>query len=163
MKCKARFALEQGSLDEQTPWPPYPAETLWAELIGPRSARLLNSPFYAKGVNYLDEVRVKDADLPPGMKPEEANPYFFEFESVLKRSGHGTVRAILKSEDHRQIAEEAVSAITQAGCTWEGADGGLLSIDIPPGVNAGAVMATLALAYARGAIYVDVGYVPPST
>jgi hypothetical protein len=69
------------------------------------------------------------------MSPDDIGPNFFYFESVSKRSGHATVRAILRSENHRQAAEEAISRIERLGCRWESADQGLLSIDIPPEVD----------------------------
>jgi hypothetical protein len=161
-KCKVRFALEKGVLDTGTPWPPCEAESLWGELIAPRAARLLNSPFFARGVSYLDEVVVRNAELPSGMSPEDAGPNFFEFESVLNRSGHGTVRAILTSEATRELAEIAVSKIERLGCTWESAAEWrpTLSIDIPPEVDQREVMAILEAAHRGKAIHIDVGFLP---
>jgi hypothetical protein len=126
-------------------------------MTGPRTARLLNLPFYAKGVGYLDEVNITDPALRQGMSPDDAGPNFFNFESVSKRSGHATVRAILRSEHHRRAAEEVVSQIERLGCRWESADQGLLSIDIPPEVDQRSVMEILKASASEDQIYVDVG------
>lgn len=150
-------------LDGETPWPPCEAETLWGELTGPRIVKVLNSPFFATNVSYLDEVLVSEAELPAGMDRADAGPNFFEFDSIVSRSGRGTVRAILKLEEGREVAEAAVSAIEQLGCTWESADEPgfpLLSIDIPEGVAQGQVMEILQNAMDAGAIYLDVGFLP---
>ena len=60
-----------------------------------------------------------NAELPPGMNPEDTGPNFFQFDSVLNRSGHGTVRAILTSEAGREPAEKAIAQIERLGCSWE--------------------------------------------
>jgi len=157
LKCKVRFTLEKGTLEEQIPWPPCKDESLWGELTGPGTARLLNVPFYAKGVSYLDEVNITDPMPPHSMSRDDIGPNFFCFESVSKRSGHATVRAILRSENHRQAAEETISQIERLGCRWESADQGLLSIDIPPEVDERSVMQILETSAFEGQIYVDVG------
>lgn len=156
-KCKVHFKLQKGALDEQTPWPPCEEESLWGELTGQKSARLLNVPFYAKGVSYLDEVRLEKPTLPDGMSPDEIGPNVFDFGSVTRRSGHATVRAILISEEHRGAAEEAISKIEQLGCSWESAGRGLLAIDIPPEADQRSVMAALEASASAGEIYVDIG------
>jgi hypothetical protein len=101
----------------------------------------LNSPFYAKGVSYLDEVRLRDYELPPNMDRDDIGRGFFEFDNVLKRSGHGTVRAILRSEELKEMAEAAVEETKRLGCTSESTGNCLVSIDIPPCVGAATVMA----------------------
>ena len=159
-KCKVLFSgIVKRALDSETIWPPLEAESLWAEQLTPNSARLLNSPFYARGVSYLDEVGIKGAGLPDGLNPLEVAQGFYEFESVLKHSGHGTVRAILISEDVQDTAQAAIDEIELLGCTWEGA-GACLSIDIPPEVDKRAVMGILERASFEQAIYVDVGFLP---
>lgn len=151
------FTLKKGALDEKTPWPPCERESLWAEKIGTRVARLLNVPYYAKGVAYLDEVNVRDLTLPNGMNSDDVDQNVFDFDSVSKHSGHATVRAILISERHRRNAEEAISRIERLGCRWESADQGLLAIDIPPEVDQRDVMEVLEASASRGEIYIDIG------
>ena len=155
-KCKVLFNLDQFMLDEQTLWPPSVVETMWAEQLDSRTARLLNYPFYAKGVNFLDEIRTK-AEIPPEL-PEGGVAEFPEFESVTNRSGHRTVRTILRSDDRKQTAETALSDVERLGCTWESTGGELVSIDIPPEVDQNKVMAVLDNAASTGAIYLDIGY-----
>lgn len=151
------FKLQKSLLDERTPWPPCEEESLWGELTGQKSAKLLNTPFYAKGVSYLDEVRLAKVTVPDGMSPDEIGPNVFDFESVMRRSGHATVRAILISEKHRAAAEDAISKIEQLGCSWESADQGLLAIDIPPETDQHSVMAVLEASASAGEVYIDIG------
>lgn len=145
------------AFDAEVPWPPCEGESLWGEMTGPRTARLLGVPFYAKGVSYLDEVNITDPAPPQSMSPDDIGPNFFHFESVSKRSRYATVRAILRSENHRQGAEEAISQIERLGCRWESADQGLLSIDIPPEVDERRVVQILEISASEGQIYIDVG------
>jgi hypothetical protein len=159
-KCKVLFNLETFMLDEQTKWPPGDVETMWAEQLDSRSARLLNYPFYAKDVSFLDVIRTK-AEIPREL-PEGGVAEFPEFESVTQRSGHGTVRAILRSDDHRQTAERTLLDVEHLGCTLETTSGELVSIDIPPEVDQNKVMAVLNGAASAGAIFLDIGYLRPS-
>lgn len=162
-KCKVSFALEKRTLGEQTPWPPCETESLWGELTSPHSAKLLNVPFFATNASYLDEVSITEATLSAGTDPVDAGPNVFDFVSVVHRSGHGTVRAVLRSEEGREKAEEAISALERLGCTWESAEEpgfSILSIDVPAGVAQDQVMAILERARVADAIYVDVGFLP---
>jgi hypothetical protein len=157
-QCKVHFNLERAALDEATPWPPYVGESLWAEMVTDTSARLDNIPFYAKGVSYLDEVRLEDYQ-PDSPDAGEAGPMFYEYVGVLKHSGHGTVRAILNDDEKFEIANSAIDDVIAMGCRSEGA-GMCISIDIPPDVDSSRVMAILKSAEAAGAIFVDVGFLP---
>ena len=122
-----RFALQKRMLDEQTPWPPVEIETIWAEWVAPRSARLLNSPFFAKGISYLDEVQTTD--------PEEAAD-FPEFQSVLKHSGHGTVRAILISDDLKEVPKRPSRTLRDSDACWRLEAHSFLSIFRPRSIPA---------------------------
>jgi len=156
--CKVRFQLTQFMLDADLKWPPFEAESMWAEWTGPSTARLLNNPFYVKGVSYLDEVRVKKAELPPGMSEDEVGPNFVEFDSVVSRSGHGIVRVILATDEGRELAEQTMDEIEKLGCSWESTGDSVVSIDLPPGVNQSEILRRLEDAASQKAIYVDVGY-----
>ncbi len=159
-QLKVRFLLNRGMLDEQTPWPPFEFESLWAEKVGQRSVKLLNYPFYAAGVSFLDEVLATDVNQLDGISTTDGEPELVQFESVLKHSGHGTVRVILKSEDDRATAETAISEIERLGCTWESSDLELptLSVDIPPEADQEGVMSILTAASSAKTIYIDVGF-----
>ena len=157
-RCKVRFQLASYPLDESLEWPPYEAESMWGEWTGPNTARLISNPFYAKDVGYLDEVRVKKAEVLPDLEEDNVDPNFVEFDSVVNRSGHGIVRIILFADEVRDQAEQAVADIEKMGCTWESTGDGLVSIDIPPEANQRQVMSRLQVAAALKGIYVDVGF-----
>lgn len=164
-KCKVRFRLNRHMLGEEIAWPPLEVESLWAEIVGTGTARLLNYPFYAKGVSYLDEISIKPAESPPNEGAEGTGPSLFDFGSVLRHSGHGTVRVVLTSEKHRDQAEEAVSQVEKLGCTFESADFDLptLAIDVPPQVDQHRVMAILEQAAVTQSVYVDIGFLPQNS
>jgi hypothetical protein len=155
-RCKIRFPLAKFLLAPNLSWPPYSAESVWGEWTGPNTARVLNNPFYIKGVGYLDIVRVKNCELAEHQDENDANPKFVEFDSVVSRSGYGIVRAILAVDEGRDLAEQALKDVEALGCTWE-STGPVVSIDIPPEVNQDAVISRLEAAAARKAIHVDVG------
>jgi hypothetical protein len=157
-KCKVHFVLEKGTLDDSTPWPPYEGETIWAELINGMSARLENSPFYAKGISYLDEVRLVPYQ-PLASDEDLEGPGYYEYEAVLRHSGHGTVRTLLRDDQKTGIAERALDEVLALGCTYEGYEYGV-SIDIPPDVDSDKILSILEAAKVEGAIFVDVGFLP---
>lgn len=149
-RCKIAFHLEPRTLGtQQTSWPPGEVETIWAEWESDHRATILNIPLFAKGVSFLDSVNViKSPDNP-----------FLTVTSVARHSGHGTVRAILIADEGKGIAEQALDEIEALGCEFESGDA-VVGIDIPPGVSFEAVLSTLEVARASGAIYVDIGYLP---
>jgi len=118
-------------------WPGPGAETLWAEPVAGsewRRFRLMNSPFYARGVSYLDVVRA----TPVG----DAN--VFQFEAVLERSGHSTYMLIMQADEARVNAYW--NRLQAMGCTyestyepWKGKELPLYSVDVPPSTDLQAV------------------------
>jgi hypothetical protein len=106
-------------------------ETLWATPVGTNLFRLDNSPFFAYRVSWLDIVEAHLADSGQ-----------LEFLRVSEKSGHRTVRAIL---DDVTAAEAAplLGLLKQAGCSYEGFQPKLLSIDVPPEVGLERVAALL--------------------
>ena len=103
-------------------WHAVATETLWASPVSPRTARLQNSPFYAKGYSNLDLVSVTT----------EGTDELPVVGKVLEPSGHSTyvlwvkagVEVNAKFTAHWQPLEEL-------GCTYEGLRGELLSVDVP--------------------------------
>jgi hypothetical protein len=77
-------------------------------MVTESSARLENSPFYAKGVSYLDEVRL--TPYRPS-NDEEVSPGFYEYDGVLRHGGHGRVRAILRDEEKSGLAQRALDEV----------------------------------------------------
>lgn len=102
------------------------SETLWATPVGSCTYRLENSPFFAKGFSYLDIVSAE-------FDPSEGFPVV---QSVLESSGRSTyaiaVIAGMKSNDKFVKYWQPLEAI---GCTFEGADSQLLSVDVPASTN----------------------------
>jgi hypothetical protein len=90
--------------------------------------RLLNTPFYAKGLSVDDVIAATLA------------PDGYEFDSVIERSGHSTYRLI--PEDRDQVAQGLMD-LQRLRCTWEEGPGGLLAIDVPPESNIHDVYAVL--------------------
>jgi hypothetical protein len=70
-------------------WHSHPAETLWADPvpeISPNAFRLRNSPFFVRGVSYLDIVDTT---------PTEGDA-LVDFKRIIKRSGHSTYMILEK-------------------------------------------------------------------
>jgi hypothetical protein len=92
-------------------WHGHSSESLWAERI-PNSQsksvfRLLNSPFFTRGISYLDIVR---AESIPGTAG-------FQFAEVLDRSGHSTFMILvppLSTEFDRHWEK-----LEELGCGYE--------------------------------------------
>jgi hypothetical protein len=103
----------------------YSAESVWAERIGPDEFRILNSPFFVFGVSAEDIVKVK------------RDNGGYEFDHVVRKGGHSTYRVFLQGgrsmdgEDFRS----RWTPIQALRTTFENADGRLLSVDVPPGVD----------------------------
>lgn len=116
---KVTFVLSPGWHKSQT-------ETVWAAKSGKNHFILMNSPFLAFGVSYLDEVHAKK--MPTGE---------LMFVSVFKRSGHSTYRLMLQKELN-QLFDSPLSDLEELGCTYEEGRFGsnvLLSLDVPPHVD----------------------------
>lgn len=100
-------------------------ETLWAERVGPDQYRLLNSPFWAYSVSWLDVVEaLPDAE---GV---------LTFVRVVEKSGHRTVRIILDPPVDKSPESQAVlDGLVALGASYEGMYPGYMAIDIPPAVE----------------------------
>lgn len=98
-KIKLFFRLPEGAS--------YPTESVWAEYKTPELLVVLNSPFYAKGVSFLDEVH---------FTVEDDVPYFTE---VVHKSGHSTYRILQQTEDQKESFERYWRALQDIGCTYE--------------------------------------------
>jgi len=113
-------------LDPQD-WHGSPHEGLWAEPVSDtkNSAvfQLKNSPFYARGVSFLDIVEA----YPAGVVGR------FKFDRVIQKSGHSTYRLMVD----KMNGEFPVwwSRLENLGCTYESTHFGpqklLYSVDVP--------------------------------
>jgi hypothetical protein len=123
-------------------WPPVSVERLWGEKTGVKfELRLLNVPFFARGVAYGDLVHVR----PDNDRRE------LVFEKLNGESGHSTVRVVLKDRDARTEVEDRLEA---AGCSWETAAqfAALLAVDVPRAADYQALREWLLARTAEGVI-----------
>ncbi|MFE6172381.1 DUF4265 domain-containing protein [Streptomyces sp. NPDC056464] len=110
---------------EHANWPPVPVERLWGEKTDVRfEIRVVNTPFFARGISYGDLIRVR-----PDHERRE-----LVFESFTSESGHSTIRVVFLRSGVRDPVEHR---IRDAGCGWNTVRGvkNLLAVDIPPTVG----------------------------
>lgn len=114
--CKITISL---SADE---WHGYATETLWAAQTAPERFRLENSPFFAKGISYQDEVTVR------------TNGNESVFEAVAIRGGHSTYRVMIDRTVTDEVIQRYWEPLEKLGCTYEGREEKmrLWAIDVPP-------------------------------
>ena len=107
----------------------YETEHLWAESVGSEEFRILNSPFFVFGISLDDIVRAEKV----------GDSYVFR--DVVRRSGHSTYRIFLQG--NRTIADKEFTErwheIAAQGCTFENANGSLVTVDCPPRTDVSAV------------------------
>ncbi|QHJ01045.1 DUF4265 domain-containing protein [Xylophilus rhododendri] len=103
-------------------WHSVSTETLWASPMGDHLYQLKNSPFFTKGFSYLDIVRAEFSD----------DAGFLVVKEVVGKSGHSTY-AIWIANGIEGNADFSMhwQSLEKAGCTYEGAHGQLISVDVP--------------------------------
>ena len=108
-------------------WHGYQNETLWASQLDTHKDAILcelqNSPFYAKGVSYLDIILAR---IPSGG--------ICQFVEKKQSSGHSTYR-ILSDSNMGEGFEKFWRELERLGCTYESSKFGnkeLYSVDVPP-------------------------------
>ncbi|MEY9889138.1 hypothetical protein ABIA35_006106 [Catenulispora sp. MAP12-49] len=102
-------------------WPPVPVERLWGEKTTVEfEMRLLNVPFFARGVAYGDLVHVR-----PDQERRE-----LVFERLNGESGHSTLRITVLDQ---RAGRDVQTRLRAAGCSWETAAqfSALLAVDVP--------------------------------
>jgi len=110
-------------------WPPVSVERLWGEKTTVEyEMRLLNVPFFARGVAYGDLVHVR---------PDQ-NRHELVFERLNGESGHSTLRITLLDKRARR---EVQDRLREVGCSWETAAqfSALLAVDVPADGDYGAL------------------------
>jgi hypothetical protein len=102
---------------------PYGPIKCWSS----RAARLQNSPFFMRGIGYLDIVDTT---------PTEGDG-FFEFKRVIERSGHSTYMLLV--DEHEPRFHKYWGALQALGCTYEWGSKKFsighrrfYSVDVPP-------------------------------
>lgn len=109
-------------------------ETPWARQIGPTEYELDNLPWHAYGISLGDVFEATP-------EPTDPRPHF---RQVLRKSGNRTVRIILAvhAEESDEIAS-VLKSLVDLGCSYEGANGRYMAVNIPPAVDLDAVVAYL--------------------
>jgi hypothetical protein len=98
-------------------------ETLWATSLGNDEYKLDNSPFYAYSVSWEDIVYA----------PYDQNEEFPTFQRVVKKAGNRTIRVIFEPPvEDGNSSDQVLQGLVALGCTYEGANRGYMSINIPP-------------------------------
>lgn len=105
-------------------------ETLWARQIDTDLYQLDNSPFFTYGISWQDIIEAK-----------LGHDHVLEYVRCVKKSGNRTLRIIF--QDYRTSdagAEEILTRLRSLGCSYEGMQPRMLSINVPPSVDLNAVV-----------------------
>jgi hypothetical protein len=105
---------------EKDAWHGHGTETMWTKKITADRYLLLNIPFYANGISYLDTVSVNSVQ---GV---------LHFESVAERGGHSTYRIFIAENVGEGSFRKPWLPLERLGCTYEAATKRFLGIDVPP-------------------------------
>lgn len=121
---KVRFELDPQDLHG------HGGEFLWAAPTGISIGdefEIRNSPWYAKGISFKDVVKA----LPSG------DGRVFEFERVIKRSGHSTYMLLVEPDNSK--LQTYWKSLEERGCSYESGAINLnsgrrdhYSVDVPP-------------------------------
>ena len=105
---------------------PQDSETLWATPLGSNLYRLENSPFFAYGVSWLDIVEALKSDISNTL----------EFVQCLRKSGNRTMRVIFEASRLTEApAQEILRNLEAMGCSYEGMQPRLVSLNVPREVD----------------------------
>ena len=123
--AKVRFSLEP----DEDGYPPSAAEWVWTSPTGDGRFRLENIPWYAVGVAIGDVVEVREEE---GVR---------EFERVVERSGHSTLRVVLFDPENTQPLRDE---LLELGCESELSHlPGFIAVDVPLDTDMQPVLALL--------------------
>jgi hypothetical protein len=150
---KVRFELDSSD------WHGSGGERLWAApAADPGTFELQNSPFHATGVSYLDIVAARPAE----------DSSTFNFERVVRHSGHSTYMILLEPDD--PAAQAWWQQLKEMGCTYESASMELsngkrllYSVDVPPTADHTRVYDVLVAGERSGSWRFQTGYDARST
>jgi hypothetical protein len=110
------------------------AESVWAEAIDHGTMRILNTPFFAKGISYGDDVSI------------EVESGELRFVSILRKSGHSSYRILLSEGANEGDFKTKWSELAALGCTYESfkkESMRLYAVDVPPSADIHDVYALL--------------------
>src|SRR6266404_4301243 len=106
-------------------------ETLWARPIDTNLYQLDNSPFFAYGVSWRDVIEAKP----------DGDDQVLKYVRCVKKSGNMTVRIIF--QDYRSTdphADGILEGLRNLGCSYEGMQPRMISVNVPPNINLGVVV-----------------------
>jgi hypothetical protein len=114
-------------------WHGSSTESVWAEPTPNGTLIIRNTPFYAKGVSFLDEVSFADEDGAA------------VFEDVVQKSGHSTYRILQPNKNKIERFEEFWKPIERLGCSLESKidKNALYAVDVPPNVDVRSIYSLL--------------------
>ncbi|WP_068087758.1 DUF4265 domain-containing protein [Polycladidibacter stylochi] len=114
-------------------WHGFSYETLFVSKAGNGLYKVENTPFFARGVHYLDLVEAR-----PAKKA-------LMFKGVSKRSGYSTYRIIVETTACENEFAAEWEKLRQMGCTCEDLEGELplFSVMVPPSCDLPQVEAIL--------------------
>jgi len=108
-------------------------ETLWATQVDTSLYQIDNSPFFMYGVSWQDVVEARPAD-----------DGFLEYVRCVKKSGNRTVRVIFQHDSTADPgAQEVLTGLQDLGCTYEGHQPKMVSVNVPPAVELAGVASFL--------------------
>jgi len=107
---------------------------MWASPIGEQRFRLENSPLYAYGVSYQDEIFAK--------KSADGT---LVFDAIAKRGGHSTYQILLSPDKPRADFDRLWAKLQAIGCSYESSKDpeNVFAVDVPPKADVYAVYAVL--------------------
>jgi hypothetical protein len=114
-------------------WHGHGSETLWASPIVEsewRHFRIMNSPFFARGISYRDIVKASAFD----------NDFILDFKEVVERGGHSTYMLLFEATEPR--FSSYWNMLEKSGCSYESTrielsigQRSLFSVDVPPSAD----------------------------
>ena len=138
-------------------WPYVAGERIWVEPVvngdpNTRKFRLLNSPFHAHGVSYLDVVR----GIP------ESDGEGLEYGGTIEKSGRSTLWLMVPAGPG---FEKYWPMLQDLGCTYEGSNEDtktqkrtLYSVDVPPETDIERVLSIVRHAQANDVWALQIGH-----
>jgi hypothetical protein len=128
---------------DESGYPPWDEEEIWAERQGVDSFCLDASPTFARGLSFRDVVHV----VPVGDR------WYVDF--VVSSGGHSTVRVVLFDDDaHDRLLEVG----RRSGCDVDHTEiPGLFAIDVAPSARMGDLVSLLEQGRSEGLWDVDEG------
>jgi Domain of unknown function (DUF4265) len=118
---------------DSSDWHGCGAETLWASpIVGTewRNFRIMNSPFFARGISYRDIVKASALD----------NDFIVDFNEVVERGGHSTYMILFEPTEAR--VGSYWNMLEKSGCSYESTSiklsigqRSLYSVDVPPSAD----------------------------